>query len=99
MTEDYDYYDEDDLGPDQDEIDAIDESVRFRDFVRLCPGCKRQVTEQMDSCPFCGDNLFDYFKDSTFAPKKGPLTKIFAAIIITLAVLGGLMFILASIRF
>ena len=25
-----------------------------------CPNCKKPITEQMDSCPYCGDGLFRY---------------------------------------
>ena len=70
------------------------ETLEFRDFVRVCPNCKKQITSDMDGCPFCGDILYRYLKDSTFAPRKGPMVKIFAAIIIilvTLAVVGMLL--------
>ena len=78
--------------PDEADIEASQsDSLKFRDFVRVCPACKRAITEDMDNCPYCGDILFRYLENSTFAPRKGPLTKIFAALIIlivTASILG-----------
>ena len=74
--------------PDETDIEASEvDSLKFRDFVRVCPACKRAITEEMDNCPYCGDILFRYLKDSTFAPRKGPLTKIFAVLIILIVFL------------
>ena len=82
---------EDDFEDDKLSEEDIADSYRFRDFVEVCPNCKQSITPDMDSCPFCGDILFRNLKDSTFAPRKGPLVKVFAAIIIllvTMAMLG-----------
>jgi len=72
----------------------IDEPVRFRDRVTECPNCKQSITEDMDSCPFCGDILFRYLKDGTFSLRRGPLVKVVAVVIITLILLGVLAFVL-----
>ena len=76
--------------PDEADIEASQsDSLKFRDFVRVCPACKKPITEEMDNCPYCGDILFRYLENSTFAPRKGPLTKVFAVLII--------LFVIASI--
>ncbi len=64
----------------------------------FCPSCKKPITEDMDSCPYCGDILFRYLKDGMFAPKKGPLTKFVAVIIVTLVILAAVGMLLQSIR-
>ena len=74
--------------------EELDEPVRFRDRVTECPNCKRSITEDMDSCPFCGDILFRYLKDGTFSPRRGPLVKVIAAVIIILILLGVSAFLL-----
>jgi len=94
-----DYYDnesyDDDLhDPDEKDIEAADESMKFDDFVRVCPACKKPITEEMDSCPFCGDIIYRTLSDGTFSPRKGPLVKIVAVIIVflvTLALIGMLL--------
>ena len=89
---DYDNYDDDESWePDDD--DCAD-GLEFRDFVSLCPNCKQQITPEMDSCPFCGDIIFRHLKDGTFAPRKGYLAKIVAAIIIILVTLAAVTLVL-----
>ena len=73
--------------PLEEDIDGQDDSLKFREFVRVCPGCKQPITEEMDSCPYCGDIIFRHLKDGIFAPRKGPLVKIVAVLIILLVAL------------
>ena len=87
MNDDYDNGNDELWEPDDDDCD---EQLEFRDFVSVCPNCKQQITQQMDSCPFCGDIIFRHLKDGTFAPRKGYLAKIVAAIIITIVTLGAI---------
>ena len=80
----------------QEEVGAADEDlagdeegyagdgVRFRDFVRLCPNCGQAVSEEADSCPFCGDILFRHLTDGMFAPRRGFWTKLVAGLIVLL---------------
>ena len=83
--------------PDEADIEASEaDSLKFRDFVRVCPACKKPITEEMDNCPYCGDILFRYLEDSTFAPRKGPMTKVFAVLII-LIVIASLLGLLLSL--
>jgi len=97
-----DHYDnepyEDNLhDPDESDIDAADESLKFDDFTRVCPACKQPITEEMDSCPFCGDIIYRTLTDGTFSPRKGPLVTIVAVIIVIfviLALIGMLLFTL-----
>ena len=72
--------------PDDEDCEDFGDSLKLRNFVMVCPNCKQQISQEHDSCPFCGDIIFRHLTDGTFAPKKGPLTKIFAALIITLVV-------------
>lgn len=73
--------------PDESDIEECPSgSLKFRNFVRMCPACKKTITEEMENCPYCGDILFRYLNDSTFAPRKGPLTKLFAVLILLLVV-------------
>ena len=86
-----DYHDNDIHEPDEQDIEAANESLKFDDFVRVCPACKQPITEEMDSCPFCGDIIFRTLTDGTFSPRRGPLVKIFAiaiVIMVILAILG-----------
>ncbi len=76
------------------EEDEVEDAVKFRDEVTECPNCKKTVSEDMDSCLFCGDILFRYLKDGTFIPPRGPMTKIVAGIIILIILLGVLAFVL-----
>ena len=87
---------------DPDEADIEDsqaDSLKFRDFVRACPACKKSITEEMDNCPYCGDILFRNLKDSTFAPRKGPLTKVFAVLIVLLVIASILGLLISLFRF
>ena len=83
---------------DQEDSDELDESIKFKNFVRVCPACRQPITDEMASCPYCGDILFRYLRDSTFAPRKGLPAKVFAATVIlalilaTLSMLVGLVF-------
>ena len=90
------------FGDDSDiwEVDEeeYDEQVKFGDYVRECPNCKKTLTEDMDSCPFCGDIIFRYLTDGTFAPKKGLRAKIIVAIILLLILLAVLGFVLNALR-
>lgn len=90
--------DSDDLVNDEDLTgDEDDISGGFGRFERVCPACRQPVTEQMDSCPYCGDIVFRYLTDGTFAPRKGPMVKVVAALIVLLvvaAVLGMLMLLI-----
>jgi len=83
-NESYDHNPDD---PDEKDIEAADESWKFDDFVRICPACKQSVTAEMDSCPFCGDILYRTLTDGTFAPRKGPLVKVVAVIVVILVAL------------
>ena len=83
--------------PDEEDLEDSAESLKFRDFVRVCPACKQTITEEMDSCPFCGDIIFRHLIDGTFAPRKGPLVKVFAVIIVILVVLSILGLLLLTI--
>ncbi len=76
--------------PDEEDCEDYGESMTFRDFVTVCPNCKQQISQDHDSCPFCGDILFRHLTDGTFAPRKGFLTKLFAALIIILVALATL---------
>ena len=82
--------------PDEEDIDAYKESLKFDDFVRVCPACKRPITEDMDSCPYCGDIIFRTLTDGTFSPRKGPLVKIIAVLIVIMVILAILGMILTT---
>ena len=82
-----DYHNNDIHYPDEQDIDAGNESLKFDDFVRVCPACKQPITAEMDSCPFCGDIIFRSLTDGTFSPRKGPLVKIFAIVIVIMVIL------------
>ena len=73
------------------------EPVRFTDEIDSCPNCSKPITDQMDSCPYCGDILFRHLKHDTFIPRKGPLAKLVAALILLLIILGVLAFIIQTI--
>ena len=90
-----DYYDDDGvIGPDIEDMDDYAEPVKYEDKVLECPNCHRQVYEDNDSCPYCGDIMFRYLEHGTFAPKN----KIIAKIIIVLIALS-LLFIVFSLAF
>lgn len=95
-------WDEDDiLGPDGVDEDLQDDSgepLRFRNFQQACPACGKPITDEMDSCPYCGDILFRHLRHGTFVPRRGVWSRLFAAVVIGLIALGTLMFILAVLR-
>ena len=85
-----------DLYPDEEEI----EDLNRRDFHRfepVCPNCRKPITSDMDNCPYCGDILFRYLRDGTFAPRKGLLAKFIAVLIILLVLLAVIAFLLQAI--
>lgn len=90
--------------PEPDEADLEEESeeppppLSFKKFRQVCPNCQKPITPEMDSCPYCGDIIFRYLKDSTFAPRVGIFAKIFAVLVIALILLGFLAFLLFSLR-
>ncbi len=80
---DDDYYDNDGvIGPDIEDTDDYPSSVRYEDRVLECPNCHKQVYEDNDSCPYCGDIMFRYLQHGTFAPRSKRLAKVIVAIII-----------------
>lgn len=82
-AQDNDLYD-----PDESDIeDAENASLNFHDFVQVCPACKHPITPEMDSCPYCGDIIFRHLRDGMFAPRRGPLVKVVAVLIILLVTL------------
>ena len=78
-----DEYNDDDgiVGPDQQDMDDYAEPVKYQDRVLECPNCHRQVYENNDSCPYCGDIMFRYLRHGTFAPKSKLAAKIFVVIL------------------
>ena len=74
-----------------------DEPIKFRDHISECPNCKNTITEDMDSCPYCGDIIFRYLKDGTFAPRKASMVKIFAIVITLLVFLATLILLLQTV--
>ena len=80
--------------PQEDDLDHEDPQISLTQ----CPKCQKPVTDEMDSCPFCGDILFRYLQHSSFVPRKGPLTKIVAIMILILIAAGILAFILQTFR-
>lgn len=92
MSDD-DLYDplEDDSGVWEAQDAGPDQPVKFRDYFTECPNCKKPLEPDMENCPYCGDILYRYLTHGTFAPRKGPLVKVFAliiALLVILAVLG-----------
>ena len=88
-------YDDDKIhAPDEEDLEANLDSLKFDDFQQVCPACKQPITAEMDSCPFCGDIIFRSLTDGTFSPRKGPLVKIFAFLIVLMVILAllGLLF-------
>ena len=81
MHED-DYYDNDGIiGPDPEDMNDISEPVKYSEHVLQCPNCGKQVYEDNDSCPYCGDIMFRYLKHGTFAVKSKLVAKILVIII------------------
>ena len=93
MNESPDWID-DDEGPQEEDLNS---RLDFDDTPTECPSCKKPITPEMDSCPYCGDILFRYLKNGIFAPKRGPLVKLVAIIIILLVFLATLGMILSMI--
>jgi hypothetical protein len=89
--------DEDQWAP-EDEWEEAEEPVRFEDRVTECPNCKKPITDEMDSCPYCGDILFRYLKDGIFVPRKGPLAKMVAILVLVIILLGVIAFLLGTLR-
>ena len=89
--------DSDNWGPDEEEIEKIENSLEFKGFEQVCPSCKQPITSEMDSCPFCGDIIYRNLADGTFSPRKGPLVKILCVIILLLATLAVVGMVLRSI--
>ena len=74
-----------------------DGSTDDRPGATSCPDCGKPITDEMDSCPYCGDILFRSLRDGTFSPRKGPLAKLVAIIIVLLVVLAVLGMLLSMI--
>ncbi len=73
------------------------EPIRFEDRFEKCPNCRKMITADMDSCPYCGDILYRYFKDGIFMPKKGLAAKVVAGVVIVVIALGILGFIMMAL--
>ena len=86
--------------PDRDDGDqqTAGSSYNLPDHLQRCPACDMPLTEQMDSCPFCGDILFRTLRHGTFTPRKSGLRKLFAFIVIALVLLTLLTFLLLQCR-
>ncbi|MBN1764642.1 MAG: hypothetical protein JW860_05240 [Sedimentisphaerales bacterium] len=82
-----------------EEEEDFDEPGRDRDEITECPNCKKPITPDLDSCPFCGDILFRYLRDGTFSPRKGPLVKVIAVLIVVMVLLVILGLLLRQIGF
>ena len=82
----------------EEEYHEPDDPVQFENRLTECPNCKKPITDDMDNCPYCGDILFRYLKDGTFIPRKGPIAKIVAVIIILLIFLGIVSFLLQTLK-
>jgi len=89
---------DDNIWEEDEELEEFDEPVRLQDHLTHCPNCKKPITPEMDSCPYCGDILFRYLKDGVFIPRKGPLSKIVAILIIIVIILGTLAFLLTVLQ-
>ncbi|MBN1437704.1 MAG: hypothetical protein JW936_11580 [Sedimentisphaerales bacterium] len=100
QDESFDEFDDDDLlGPEDDDLrDIPAEPIEFRNFEQGCPACGKPITDEMDCCPYCGDIIFRHLRHGTFVPRKGPLARIFAAIVLALIALGIIAFIVAQLR-
>jgi hypothetical protein len=91
-------HEEDELGPaDQDLADQTQgyaAPIGFDDRTQTCPNCHRRIDADLDSCPYCGDILFRHLRDGMFIPRKGPLARLVAALIVFVILLGILAFLL-----
>ena len=79
------------------ELEDLNSRLDFHDGISECPNCKKPITAEMDSCPYCGDILYRYLRNGIFAPQRGPLVKLVAVIIILLVFLATLGMILSMI--
>jgi hypothetical protein len=86
-----------DLTEDETAPDENAEPLAFERFRQVCPHCRQPVTSAMDCCPYCGDVLFRYLRDSSFAPRCGLAAKAFALVVIALILLGTLAFLLSTL--
>ncbi|MCH9023317.1 MAG: hypothetical protein IID32_11240 [Planctomycetes bacterium] len=93
MNDHQDWLDHDE-GPQPHDLNS---RFDFHDGLTECPNCKKPITPEMDSCPYCGDILYRYLRNGIFAPKRGPLVKLVAVIIILLVFLATLGMILSMI--
>ena len=93
MNDHQDWIDGDE-GPESEDLNS---RLDFDDGPGECPNCKKPITAEMDSCPYCGDILYRYLRNGIFAPKRGPLVKLVAVIIILLVFLATLGMILSMI--
>jgi len=81
-------------GSDDEDLTADSrQALKFRHFQQLCPACGMPITEEMDSCPYCGDIIFRSLRHGTFVPRRGLPAKLFAVIVVALAILGAIMFL------
>ena len=42
----------------------------FRRFELECPSCRRELSEWMERCPYCGQNLFEVYS-GTYRGRRG----------------------------
>ena len=91
-------HEDDELGPADEDLtedaQGYGAPVRFEDRTETCPGCRRRIDADSDCCPYCGDILFRHLRNGMFIPRKGPLARLVAALIIFIILLGILSFLL-----
>ena len=84
-------------GYDPDITDPVEDQLPEHLHLASCPACGKGVTDDMDSCPFCGDILYRSLRHGTFMPRKGPLARFVAAVIVILIALLIMTFIWVSL--